>query len=120
MIVVDEEHDASYKQQDGLRYHARDLGVVRAKALDVPVVLGSATPSLETLANVDRGRYRALRLAHRAGAARLPALRVIDLRKQRAAPTGCAPATGRCDRGDASRAASRRCCSAIAAATRRC
>ena len=83
MIVVDEEHDTSYKQQDGFRYHARDLAVVRAKALGVPVVLGSATPSLESLANVDAGRYHGLRLDRRAGAAQPPALRVIDLRRQR-------------------------------------
>lgn len=92
VIVVDEEHDASYKQQEGFRYHARDLAVLRAKALDVPVVLGSATPSLESLANVEAGRYRLLRLRHRAGLAQPPALRVVDLRRQRlqhglAAPT---------------------------------
>jgi primosomal protein N' (replication factor Y) len=91
-LIVDEEHDASYKQQEGFRYHARDLAVMRAKALDVPVVLGSATPSLESLANVASGRYRALRLDHRAGLAQPPALRVVDLRRQRlqhglAAPT---------------------------------
>ena len=83
LIVVDEEHDTSYKQQDGFRYHARDVAVVRAKALDVPVVLGSATPSLESLANVAAGRYRGLRLAHRAGLAQPPALRIVDLRHQR-------------------------------------
>ena len=83
LIVVDEEHDTSYKQQDGFRYHARDVAVVRAKALDVPVVLGSATPSLESLANVAAGRYRGLRLDHRAGLAQPPALRVVDLRHQR-------------------------------------
>jgi len=82
IIIVDEEHDASYKQQDGFRYHARDLAVLRAKALDVPVVLGSATPSLETLANVAAGRYRSLRLSHRAGLSQPPALRVVDLRRQ--------------------------------------
>jgi primosomal protein N' (replication factor Y) len=80
LIIVDEEHDASYKQQEGLRYSARDLAVVRAKALGVPVVLGSATPSLETLANVDSGRYRRLLLSSRPGAARMPALRCVDLR----------------------------------------
>ena len=83
VIVVDEEHDASYKQQDGFRYHARDLAVVRAKALGVPVMLGSATPSLESLANVVAGRYHGLRLDRRAGAAQPPALRVVDLRRQR-------------------------------------
>ena len=83
LIVVDEEHDASYKQQDGLRYSARDLAQVRGKALDVPVVLGSATPSLESLANVESGRYRALHLSSRPGAARLPEFRFIDLRGKR-------------------------------------
>ena len=92
VIIVDEEHDASYKQQEGFRYHARDLAVMRAKALGVPVVLGSATPSLESLANVAAGRYRALRLNHRAGMAQPPSLEVVDLRRQRlqhglAAPT---------------------------------
>ncbi|WP_300616570.1 primosomal protein N', partial [Dokdonella sp.] len=83
VIVVDEEHDASYKQQEGFRYHARDLAVLRAQALGVPVVLGSATPSLESLANVEAGRYRHLRLRHRAGLAQPPALEVVDLRRQR-------------------------------------
>ena len=82
-IVVDEEHDTSYKQHEGFRYHARDLAVVRAKALDVPIVLGSATPSLESLANVEAGRYRALRLTERAGGAQPPTFRVVDLRHQR-------------------------------------
>ncbi len=80
LIVVDEEHDASYKQHEGLRYNARDVALVRAKALRVPVVLGSATPSLETLANLDGGRYAGLQLHARPGAARVPAIRCIDLR----------------------------------------
>jgi primosomal protein N' (replication factor Y) len=80
LIIVDEEHDASYKQQDGLRYHARDLALVRARALGIPVVLGSATPSLETLANAESGRYRKLRLSMRPGVAREPKFAVIDLR----------------------------------------
>jgi len=80
LIVVDEEHDASYKQQDGLRYHARDLALVRAKALGIPVVLGSATPSLETLANVEAGRYRKLHLSARPGAAREAKFAIVDLR----------------------------------------
>ncbi len=83
VLIVDEEHDASYKQQEGFRYHARDLAVMRAKALDVPVVLGSATPALESLANVATERYRLLRLTHRAGMAQPPALHVVDLRRQR-------------------------------------
>ncbi len=92
IVIVDEEHDASYKQQDGFRYHARDLAVLRAKALDVPVVLGSATPSLETLANVAAGRYRSLRLTRRAGNARPPSLTVVDVRRQ-PLQHGLAPST---------------------------
>ncbi|MEO5596707.1 MAG: primosomal protein N', partial [Lysobacteraceae bacterium] len=82
LIVVDEEHDASYKQQDGVRYHARDLAIVRAKALGIPVVLGSATPSLESLQHAIGGRYMHLQLRQRAGVARAPAVRVIDIRKR--------------------------------------
>jgi primosomal protein N' (replication factor Y) len=80
LIVVDEEHDASYRQQEGFRYSARDLAVTRAQRLGIPVVLGSATPSLETLANVDQNRYRLLRLPTRTGSAQPPVQRVIDLR----------------------------------------
>ena len=80
IVVVDEEHDGSYKQQDGWRYSARDLAIVRARALDVPVVLGSATPSLETLANVDSGRYERLSLSSRPGGARMPRIELFDLR----------------------------------------
>lgn len=80
LIVVDEEHDTSFKQQDGLRYHARDLALVRGKALRVPVVLGSATPALETLANVRAGRYRQLHLGARPGGARVPQFHIVDLR----------------------------------------
>jgi primosomal protein N' (replication factor Y) len=58
LIVVDEEHDASFKQQDGMRYSARDVAVFRARQLGIPVLLGSATPSLETWANAQGGRYR--------------------------------------------------------------
>ncbi|WP_313344471.1 primosomal protein N' [Stenotrophomonas sp.] len=82
LIVIDEEHDGSYKQQDGIRYHARDFALVRAKALDVPVVLGSATPSLESLHNARAGRYTHLRLKQRAGEARPPQVRVLDVRKR--------------------------------------
>ncbi|OJY91255.1 MAG: primosomal protein N' [Lysobacterales bacterium 63-13] len=83
LIIVDEEHDASYKQQDGFRYHARDLAVVRARALGVPLILGSATPSLESLANAQARRYRLLRLSQRAGVAKPPSLQIMDLRRKR-------------------------------------
>ena len=82
LIVVDEEHDGSFKQLDGIRYHARDFALVRAKALDVPVVLGSATPSLESLRNALSGRYAHLRLHARAGVAQPPRVRVTDVRKR--------------------------------------
>lgn len=82
LIVVDEEHDASYKQQDGIRYHARDLALVRGKALGIPVLLGSATPSLESLHNAMAGRYAHVRLSQRAGNARAPQVRVLDVRKR--------------------------------------
>jgi primosomal protein N' (replication factor Y) len=82
LIVVDEEHDGSYKQQDGIRYHARDFALVRGKALGVPVLLGSATPSLESLHNARLGRHAHLRLQQRAGVARPPSVRVLDVRKR--------------------------------------
>ncbi len=81
LIIVDEEHDPSYKQQRGFRYSARDLAVVRAQRLNVPVVLGSATPSLETFLNAQLGRYRKLDLPRRIGAAGAPQLRVVDLNR---------------------------------------
>jgi primosomal protein N' (replication factor Y) len=83
LIVVDEEHDASYKQQEGLRYHARDLAIMRAHALNLPIVLGSATPALETLANAQTGRYVHLELRERAGGARAPRVRMLDIRNQK-------------------------------------
>ncbi len=80
-LVVDEEHDPSFKQQEGLRYSARDLAVLRARSRNVPVVLGSATPSLESHANALAGRYRRLTLTRRAHAeATLPSVRIVDLR----------------------------------------
>jgi len=79
LIVVDEEHDPSYKQQSGFRYSARDLAIMRARALDVPVVLASATPSLESFRNAAEGRYTTLSLPVRIGAGGEPKLRVIDL-----------------------------------------
>ena len=83
IIVVDEEHDASFKQHDGLRYSARDVAVKRGRALSIPVVLGSATPSLDSLENAQRRRYRYLRLPHRAGGASLPAYRIHDVANAR-------------------------------------
>jgi primosomal protein N' (replication factor Y) len=80
LIIVDEEHDASYKQQDGFRYHARDLALVRGKALGIPVLLGSATPALETLLHARQGRHVHLRLPARAGVARPPSFHVVDIR----------------------------------------
>ncbi|MFD0738771.1 primosomal protein N' [Lysobacter koreensis] len=82
LIVIDEEHDGSFKQLDGLRYHARDFALVRAKALRVPIILGSATPSLESLKNAQAERYGHLRLRARAGVAVPPTVRVVDVRKR--------------------------------------
>ena len=80
LIIVDEEHDSSYKQQDGLRYSARDVAVFRASQCGVPIMLGSATPSLESYFNAQSGRYRMLRLTGRAlPEARLPAVRCINI-----------------------------------------
>jgi primosomal protein N' (replication factor Y) len=82
LLIVDEEHDSSFKQHEGLRYSARDLAVWRARQLDIPVVLGSATPSLESLYNVQQGRYQQLLLPERAGPALAPRMQLIDLRGQ--------------------------------------
>jgi len=82
IIIVDEEHDSSFKQQDGFRYSARDLAVVRASQLQIPLVLGSATASLETLNNARQGRYRHLRLYARAGSALPPSIQLLDIRGQ--------------------------------------
>jgi primosomal protein N' (replication factor Y) len=80
LIIVDEEHDASFKQQDGFRYSARDIAIKRAADDRVPILLGSATPSLETLHNALSGRYRHLHLHERAAGARPPQLDVVDIR----------------------------------------
>ena len=80
LIVVDEEHEQAYKQEDGVIYHARDMAVVRARLQRCPVVLASATPSLETYVNAASGRYRALTLTNRHGAAMMPEIRLVDLR----------------------------------------
>jgi len=83
LIIIDEEHDLSYKQQDGFRYHARDLALLRAKRCGIPVLLGSATPSLETLYNAQQGRYQMLHLPERAGGAVHPSFEVLDVRQRR-------------------------------------
>ncbi|MFU8817278.1 MAG: primosomal protein N' [Pseudomonadales bacterium] len=80
LIVVDEEHDGSFKQQEGLRYSARDVAVKRAQTLNIPLLLGSATPSLESLVNAAAGRYRHLHLHGRAGGAQMPAFHLLDIR----------------------------------------
>jgi primosomal protein N' (replication factor Y) len=82
LIVVDEEHDPAYKQEDGVRYHARDMAVVRGHIARIPVVLSSATPSVETEVNARRGRYQRLSLPERFGGQRLPAVEAIDLRRE--------------------------------------
>ncbi len=81
LLVVDEEHDGSFKQEEGLIYHARDLAVARARIESAAVVLASATPSLETLTNARQGRYGWLRLSARHGAAVMPSIALIDLRQ---------------------------------------
>ncbi len=88
LIVVDEEHDPAYKQEDGVRYHARDMAVLRGHIAGIPVVLSSATPSIETEVNARRGRYARVSLPERFGGQRLPTVEAIDLRRER-------PATGR-------------------------
>lgn len=81
LVVVDEEHETAFKQEDGVVYHARDMAVVRARLSHAPAVLVSATPSLETLANVEAGRYRHVSLATRHGGATLPTVETLDLRE---------------------------------------
>ena len=83
LIIVDEEHDASFKQQEGLRYSARDVAVWRAHQLNIPIVLGSATPSLETFHHAKTGRYRMLELPERAVAEAMPVVRVVDTRREK-------------------------------------
>jgi primosomal protein N' (replication factor Y) len=82
LIIVDEEHDGSYKQQDGFRYSARDVAVKRAQLESCPVLLGSATPSLESLHNALAGRYRHHQLTQRAGSGHLPTIEALDVRRQ--------------------------------------
>ena len=83
IIIVDEEHDISYKQQDGFRYSARDLALIRAQQENIPVVLGSATPSLESVFNVNNNRYREVKLIQRTSNAVLPTINILDIRGSR-------------------------------------
>jgi primosomal protein N' (replication factor Y) len=80
LIIVDEEHDGSFKQEDGVRYHARDMAVMRAKLEEAAIILASATPALETVVNAESGRYERLKLSARPGAARLPDIDLVDMR----------------------------------------
>ena len=82
LIVVDEEHDSAYKQEDGVHYHARDMAVVRARIADIPIVLASATPSLESEVNTRRGRYARMPLPERFGGQHLPVIEAIDMTKE--------------------------------------
>lgn len=82
LIVIDEEHDVSFKQQEGFRYHARDLAIWRARYLNIPIILGSATPSLETLHNAAEKKFLHFKLTTRAGNALLPEFKIIDIRNQ--------------------------------------
>jgi len=83
LIVVDEEHERAFKQEDGTVYHGRDMAVVRAHLGDFPIILASATPSLETVVNVEQGRFHRHHLGERHGDAEMPTLRAIDLRQDR-------------------------------------
>jgi primosomal protein N' (replication factor Y) len=82
LIIVDEEHDSAFKQEDGVIYHARDMAVLRASLGEIPIVLVSATPSLESLVNVEVGRYSTLHLPKRIGSAQLPAISAVDMRNE--------------------------------------
>jgi primosomal protein N' (replication factor Y) len=82
LIIVDEEHDPAYKQEDGARYHARDMAVVRARVAKIPIVLASATPSVESEVNARRGRYRRLHLPERFGGQLQPSIEAIDLTRE--------------------------------------
>lgn len=83
LIIVDEEHDTSYKQEDRFRYHARDLAVSRAKILDIPIILGSATPSLESYYQATQKKYRYFELKQRIGRSKLPKIRVVDYAREK-------------------------------------
>jgi primosomal protein N' (replication factor Y) len=91
LVIVDEEHEHSYKQEESPRYHARDVAVVRAQREGAVVVLGSATPSVESFHNVRKGKYALLEMTRRIDDRRLPIVRVIDMRQEPRPPRGGAP-----------------------------
>ena len=99
-VVVDEEHETTYKQGESPRYHAREVAIVRARAENAKVVLGSATPSLETWANAASGKYTLISLPDRVGGGRLPAVRVVDMRVTPSAARGLQPQIPRSARDD--------------------
>ena len=119
LIVVDEEHDGSYKQEDGVLYHARDMAVLRASLCGARVVLASATPSLESWANAEAGKYDRLDLPARYGAATLPEMRAIDMRAEALPASRWISPTLRAAVKARLAGASRRCCFSIGAAMRR-
>ncbi|MDR2268746.1 MAG: primosomal protein N' [Rickettsiales bacterium] len=82
LIVVDEEHDSSYKQEEMGNYHARDMAILMAKIADIPIILASATPSFETIKNVRTGKYKISKLTSRFGGATLPSVEIVDMRKK--------------------------------------
>jgi primosomal protein N' (replication factor Y) len=92
LIIIDEEHDHSYRQEDGVRYHARDVAIKRAQMLDIPIVLGSATPSLESIANCERSTFFRYRMDHRPTRFDPPSIQLIDVRNSRF-DFGCAAQT---------------------------
>jgi len=120
LIVVDEEHDQAYKQDDGAHYHARDMAVVRAHIAKIPIVLASATPSVESEVNARKGRYQRVVLPSRFGGPAHPHIEAIDLRREQP-PRGrfISPKTRRAKFRSRWNGASRRCCSSTAAAMRR-
>ena len=83
LIIIDEEHDVSFKQQERLRFSARDMALLKAKKRKIPIIMGSATPSLESLNNVEKGQYQKLALTQRIGVAALPKVRLLDIRNQK-------------------------------------
>ena len=122
LVIVDEEHEQAFKQQDGAIYHARDMAVVRARSENCPVMLASATPSLESFVNATGGRYCHLKLVSRHGVAEMPNVRLVDLRREKDTDENAKWLSPSCARRIGNRRwqrANRRCCFSIAGAMRR-